>query len=145
MNAFIAELIVGVSKNFGELGQYQLTTAEWDAVFQLAEEKYRSWEWNIGRSPEFTVTHKVTLDTTDVEIQIRVIHAIIEAVEFAENQPNSKMITKNTQPLSVNATTPRTWISGSDNYFCIPFLSFQSACFEKQDLYKNSALCNIFF
>jgi lipoate-protein ligase A len=92
MDAFIAELIVGVSKSFGELGQYQLTTAEWDAVFRLAEEKYRSWEWNIGRSPEFTVTHKVKLDTTDVEIQIQVIHAIIEAVKIAENQPDSKMI-----------------------------------------------------
>ena len=92
MDAFIAELMVGISKSFGELEQYQLTTAEWNAVFRLAEEKYRSWEWNIGRSPEFTVTHKVKFDTSDVEIHIQVIHAIIEAVKIAENQPDSKMI-----------------------------------------------------
>jgi len=92
MNAFMAELIAGLSKSFGELEAYQLTSAAWDAVYRLAEEKYRSWEWNIGRSPEFTVTHKVKLDTTDVEIHIQVIHAIIEAVKTAENQPDSKMI-----------------------------------------------------
>ncbi len=92
MNAFIAELIAGVSKSFGELAEYQLTVAEWDAVYQLAEEKYRSWEWNIGRSPEFIVTHKVKFAATDVEINLRVKNAIIEEVKVAGHQPAPKMM-----------------------------------------------------
>lgn len=92
IKAFIAELIVGVSKSFGELEEYQLTTAEWDAVYRLAEEKYRSWEWNIGRSPEFTVTHKVKIDTADVEVHIRVKNAIIEDLKIARHQPDPMMI-----------------------------------------------------
>lgn len=92
MKAFIAELIVGVSKSFGELEEYQLTTAEWDAVCRLAEEKYRSWEWNVGRSPEFTVTHKVKFDTADVDVHIRVKNAIIEDIKIAGHQPDPMMI-----------------------------------------------------
>jgi len=92
MQAFLAELIVGVSESFGELEEYRLTTAEWDAVYRLAEEKYRSWEWNIGRSPEITVTHKVKFDTTDVEVNIRVKNAIIEDIKIAVNQPDPMML-----------------------------------------------------
>jgi len=92
MKAFMAELMVGVSKNFGDLKVYQLTTAAWDAVYRLAQEKYRSWEWNIGRSPEFTVTHKVHFNTADIEINLRVKNAIIEEVKVAGHQPVPKMI-----------------------------------------------------
>ena len=92
INAFMAELIGGVSKRFGELETYQLTTAAWEAVYRLAETKYRSWEWNIGRSPEFTVTHKVKFDNADIEVNLRVKNAIIEAVEVAGHQPVSKML-----------------------------------------------------
>jgi lipoate-protein ligase A len=92
MNAFMAELMVGVSKSFGELEAYQLTTAAWDAVYRLAEEKYRSWEWNIGRSPEFTVIHKVKYDSAAVEINLRVKNAIIEEVNVAGHQPVPEMI-----------------------------------------------------
>ncbi len=92
MQAFRAELIVGISESFGELEQYQLSTAEWDAVHRLAEEKYRLWEWNIGRSPEFSVTHKVKFDTSDVEVTIRVKNAIIEDIKLAVNQPDPIML-----------------------------------------------------
>ncbi len=92
INAFMAELICEVSKRFGELETYQLTTAAWEAVYRLAEEKYRSWAWNIGRSPEFTVTHKVKFDNADIEVNLRVKNAIIEAVEVAGHQPVPKMI-----------------------------------------------------
>ena len=87
MDVFIAKLIGGVSKRFGELEQYQLTTTEWDAVHQLAEDKYRSWEWNIGRAPEFTVIHKIKLDAVDVGVHIRVKKAAIEEVKITGHPP----------------------------------------------------------
>lgn len=87
MGALTAELIGGISKRFGPLANYQLAAAEWDAVYRLAEEKYRSWEWNIGRSPEFTVTHTVKCGSADVAINLRVKNAVIEAVNVAGLQP----------------------------------------------------------
>ena len=92
MNALIAELIGGVSKRFGKLEQYQLTEAEWDAVYRLAEEKYRSWEWNIGRSPEFTVKHRLQFGSIDFEVFIQVKNAVIEDLNPLKHQPDSALI-----------------------------------------------------
>ena len=114
MDVFIAKLIGGVSKRFGELEQYQLTTAEWDAVHQLAEDKYRSWEWNIGRSPEFTVTHKVKIENANVEAHIRVKNAIIEEVKIADHQSVPKMINQKHADLIGQRYDPSAWTYGSD-------------------------------
>ncbi|UVI28557.1 lipoate--protein ligase [Paenibacillus spongiae] len=35
--------------------QYKLSEAEWADVGKLAEERYRSWDWNYGRSPKCNI------------------------------------------------------------------------------------------
>jgi lipoate-protein ligase A len=92
MAAFMAELADGIAQFFGKVEKYQLTAADWDAVHQLAEDKYRSWEWNIGRAPEFTVIHKIKFDAADVGVHLRVKNAAIEEVKFAGHQPVPAMI-----------------------------------------------------
>jgi lipoate-protein ligase A len=92
MAAFMAELADGIAQIFGKVDKYQLTTADWDAVHQLAEDKYRSWEWNIGRAPEFTVIHKIQIGTADVGVRIRVKNAAIDEVKIAGHQPVPAMI-----------------------------------------------------
>lgn len=99
MEAFQAELISGISNSFDELKEYQLTKADWDAVYRLTEEKYRSWEWTIGRSPEFTVTQQYQFDSGDVEVHIRVKHAIIEDIKIAEYQPDPMIINQKRENL----------------------------------------------
>ncbi len=37
---------------------YNLSQDEWKKVYNLSEGKYRSWEWNYGRSPEFNIQKK---------------------------------------------------------------------------------------
>jgi lipoate-protein ligase A len=88
IQAFLNELIDGVSESFGELEEYRLTAAEWDAVHRLAEEKYRSWEWTFGKSPEFTVAHNIQFDSKNVEARIRVKRGIIKNIQFAQNSLN---------------------------------------------------------
>jgi len=85
MQAFLNELTAGISESFDELEEYRLTAAEWDAVQRLAEEKYRSWEWTFGKTPEFTVAHKIQFDSKNVEVLIRVKHAIIKNIQFVQN------------------------------------------------------------
>ena len=85
MDAFIAELIVGISKNFGELENYKLTNADWDAIRRLADEKYRSWHWNIGRSPEFTARHNIQFNSENFEANITVKHGRIKNIHFPLN------------------------------------------------------------
>jgi lipoate-protein ligase A len=92
MEEFIAELIGGLSRHFGETEQCQLTAADWDAVYQLAKNKYRSWQWNIGRSPEFTAKHNCKLDSYDVEIFIEVKHGLIRNIQLPEGSPESHIL-----------------------------------------------------
>jgi len=39
----------------GEVTPYAMTDAQWTAVGKLAEERYRSWDWNYGRSPKCNI------------------------------------------------------------------------------------------
>ena len=82
MEAFLAELIGGISNSFGDLTEYQLTAADWDAVYRLSEEKYQSYDWIFGKSPEFTAAHKIRLDSKIVEALITVKHGIINNIQF---------------------------------------------------------------
>ena len=92
MAAFMAELADGIAQFFGTMGKHRLTAADWDAVHQLAEDKYRSWEWNIGRAPAFTVIHKIKIGGTDVGVRIRVKNAVINEVKIAGRQAVPAML-----------------------------------------------------
>ncbi len=94
MASFKAEMAVGISQKFGNTEQYQLTAADWDAVHQLAADKYRSWEWNHGRTPEFTVMHKYQFDSLEVEIYLVVKHGIIQSIHLPEGSPDSQTLTQ---------------------------------------------------
>jgi len=87
--AFLAELIGALSKSFGDLTDHQLTAADWYAVRRLSEEKYRSWDWTIGKSPEFTAAHHVRLDALDskgVDALITVKNGLIQSIRFPQNR-----------------------------------------------------------
>jgi lipoate-protein ligase A len=88
MQTFLAELTAAISDAFGRLQVHQLTAGEWAAVHRLAEEKYRSWDWSFGRSPEFTVANKVNLDFRKVEALITVKHGIIKKIQLPNNSLN---------------------------------------------------------
>ena len=87
--AFLAELIDAVSKSLGDLTDHQLTAADWDAVYRLSENKYQSWDWTFGKSPEFTVAHKVRLNSLDSKGEdalITVKNGIIQSIRFTRNR-----------------------------------------------------------
>lgn len=54
MDEFKRKLLVSI---FGGevIPEYQLSEAQWAAVRQLADERYRSWDWNYGKSPAFNI------------------------------------------------------------------------------------------
>lgn len=56
-----------------EIPTYDLTAADWDNVQKLADERYRSWEWNYGRSPAFNMRQTKRIEgagTFDVRLQV---------------------------------------------------------------------------
>jgi lipoate-protein ligase A len=62
MATFRKKLIESLSGVFGNLKSYQLTGDDWDRIYQLCENKYKSWEWRFGRSPDFVVRQKFKCD-----------------------------------------------------------------------------------
>lgn len=53
--------------------EYKLTDADWAEVRKLADERYRSWDWNYGMSPEFNVRQMRRIEgagTFDVRLNV---------------------------------------------------------------------------
>lgn len=76
----IARAYTGVGKD-EPVPMRTLTIDEWDRVRSLALEKYGSWEWNIGRSPKFTITHRGVEQGVEWSVRLRVADGIIEEAE----------------------------------------------------------------
>jgi len=57
----------------GDIPEYKLTDADWEAVRELADRRYRSWDWNYGQSPAFNVRQMRRLEgagTFDVRLNV---------------------------------------------------------------------------
>lgn len=56
-----------------KIQEYKLTEEDWRKVHQLADERYRSWDWNYGRSPAFNVQQQKRIEgvgTFDVRLDV---------------------------------------------------------------------------
>lgn len=79
--SFLLESIFG-GKN---IPTYPLTEADLAAVDQLAEERYRSWDWNYGRSPAFNVRQVKRLPAGTFDVRLDVKDGVIaEASVFGD-------------------------------------------------------------
>lgn len=58
--------------------EYPLTDEDWSAIRKLADERYRNWDWNYGRSPEFNVRKVKRLSAGTFDIRLVVEKGKIE-------------------------------------------------------------------
>jgi lipoate-protein ligase A len=58
---------------------------EWEAVRQIAQERYRSWAWNIGRSPKCTMIRRADTKFGEVALEILVEKGYIQACRLVDN------------------------------------------------------------
>ena len=71
----ITESIFGGKEN---IKFYTLSDDELEGVKKLSESKYRSWDWNYGRSPEFNIQKKKRFDFGQIDARIQVKDGIIK-------------------------------------------------------------------
>lgn len=70
---FRAFLLQSIFETEGGVPTYAVTEADWDNVRKLADERYRNWDWNYGRSPAFNVRQTKRIEgagTFDVRLQV---------------------------------------------------------------------------
>jgi len=63
-------LLEGLYEESEPFEKYHLTAAEWDAVHQLKEEKYNTWDWNYGRSPKFNIQRSKRFSVGEIDLRI---------------------------------------------------------------------------
>ncbi len=62
---------------------YDLTADDWAAIYQLADDRFRSWEWNYGHSPDFTVKKHRRFPGGDIDACIIVQQGIIRSAALS--------------------------------------------------------------
>jgi lipoate---protein ligase len=71
IHTFRQTLLAGIFES-GPIAEYTLDAAAWAEVEKLADERYRTWEWNYGRSPHFNVRHQEDLPGGKVDVRFQV-------------------------------------------------------------------------
>jgi lipoate-protein ligase A len=76
------KLIDFIFKEYTEVPVYKLSDKEWDNVMYLSNEKYRNWDWNYGRSPEFNIQRINRFDFGQIDARIHVKDGIIKDIKI---------------------------------------------------------------
>lgn len=74
-------LLTGI---FGPAGlqTFELDDDAWEQVEKIADERYRTWEWNYGRSPKFNVRKDGQLPIGKIDLRINVVQGIIDDIKI---------------------------------------------------------------
>jgi lipoate-protein ligase A len=64
------------------LNEYHLTDADWEGVRQLVAERYATWDWNFGRSPDFNLRRETRYAGGEIEALLTVGRGKIRDIHF---------------------------------------------------------------
>jgi lipoate---protein ligase len=88
-----AALIQSFAVLHGSVTPVTLTPADWSKIRYLAQSKYRSWDWTIGRSPEFTIRRRALFQWGWCEALIRIRRGIVTQLDVtAPNAAPSALV-----------------------------------------------------
>ena len=71
--------IFGTTENYPVLN---LRESQWKEVYELANSKYRNWDWNYGRSPEFNIQKINRFDFGQIDARIDVKDGVIQNIKI---------------------------------------------------------------
>lgn len=71
---------------------YQLSVEDWRIVQEIAQERYRSWEWNIGRSPKFSTTRRTQTAVGELVLEIQVDKGHIQLIRLVGLNPTNNQL-----------------------------------------------------
>jgi hypothetical protein len=75
-------IVVGKHQNIFQEVNWEYTQR--NGIHQLAGEKYQSWDWTYGQSPEFIVRCPLGANSHKVNARIRVRHGLVKNI-YAED------------------------------------------------------------
>lgn len=64
------------------LTRHQLSEADWEKIHELANTKYRSWDWNYGKSPRCNIQNRKRFSIGEIAVNLFIESGKIESVKF---------------------------------------------------------------
>lgn len=75
-------LLEHMKENSEDFQEYKLTEEDYEKINKLMEERYATWEWNFGISPEFNIEKAERFKTGKVQTKIHVDNGIIKGIKI---------------------------------------------------------------
>jgi len=75
-------LIRSFAAQYGPLAELSLTPADWERVRKTARTKYDSWEWSLGRSPEFQLRRRADFPWGPCEAVLHIQRGIMARIDL---------------------------------------------------------------
>ncbi|WP_042349640.1 lipoate--protein ligase [Bacillus massiliigorillae] len=75
---FRSELLKNIFEGYEEIPEYVLTEEDWKNIHQLSKERYQSWDWNYGKSPNFNIHNSNRFPVGLIEFRLEVKKGVIE-------------------------------------------------------------------
>lgn len=75
-----------VLQSFSDGEEYMLSEKDEKLIRQLMDEKYATWEWNFGYSPQYQFQQVVQVGEKIVEVQLSVERGIISEIHLADQK-----------------------------------------------------------
>lgn len=66
----------------GSIPSFEVSPEGWEKVRKISADRFRNWEWNVGRSPHFNVQKSARLAAGKVDARIDVDSGRIRAIKF---------------------------------------------------------------
>lgn len=70
IETFKSYILKGLYEEREHFETYRLSAEEWQAVHQLKEEKYGTWNWNYGNSPKFNINRVKRFPIGEIDLRI---------------------------------------------------------------------------
>jgi lipoate-protein ligase A len=75
-------LLENIFEGNNEIPEYVLTEEDWEKIHQISEERYQSWEWNYGKSPNFNFQNSHRFPVGSIDVRLEVSQGIINSAKI---------------------------------------------------------------
>lgn len=88
-------LTAEIIKNSPQAERYELTAEDHEGIEQLMKEKYETWDWNFGFSPNYNFQKAIKIPAGFIEVHLDVVKGTIEKAkifgDFFASEPVEKL------------------------------------------------------
>jgi lipoate-protein ligase A len=66
----------------GDVPIHPLADEEWEQIRGISDDRYKSWDWNYGRSPKFNLSNSGRFPAGKIDVRIHVEKGVIEGIKI---------------------------------------------------------------